>query len=256
MRIAHDKFMTVPAPPPGEATASRLPIWQSIAAALSAEIAAGHYSPGDKLPTEAALSARFDVNRHTVRHAIAALAKQELVHSRRGAGVFVTGRPADYPLGRRVRFHQSMLASGRAPSRRILRLETRVADRREAEELALNKAARVHVLQGVSLADGVPVAMFVSVFPAALLPGFCTAIQADGSVTAAFAADGITDYTRASTRLTALAADALVARHLHMPQGGPVLRSEAINIDPLGRPIEFGTTWFAGSRVTLTVAPE
>lgn len=256
--------MTVSRPPgdaagdTGEAAtvAARVPVWQSIAATLAAEIAGGHYGPGDKLPSEAALSARFGVNRHTVRHALAALAGQDLVHPRRGAGVFVTGRPTDYPLGRRVRFHQSMLASGRAPSRRILRLETRMADRREASELALTEGAGVHVLEGISLADGVPMALFVSVFPAAPLPGFCTAIRVNGSVTAAFAADGIADYTRASTRLTALAADTLVARHLHLPSGAPVLRSEAVNIDPQARPIEFGTTWFAGDRVTLTVVPE
>ena len=37
------------------------------------------------------------------------------MHSRRGAGVFVTARPTDYPLGRRVRFHQNVLAAGQTP---------------------------------------------------------------------------------------------------------------------------------------------
>jgi GntR family transcriptional regulator, phosphonate transport system regulatory protein len=245
-----------PAVPPKVPAPPRVPVWRGIAAALRAEIAGGQYRPGDKLPTEAALAARFGVNRHTVRHALAALAEQGLVHARRGAGVFVTGRPADYPLGRRVRFHQNMLASGRTPSRRILRLETRAADRREAAALALEDGAPVHVLEGLSLADEVPVALFLSLFPAALLPGFCKAIRADGSVTAAFAADGIGDYTRASTRLTALAADTLMARHLHLSPGAPILRTQAINIDLQGRPIELGTTWFAGDRVTLTVAPD
>ncbi|MEC8041266.1 MAG: GntR family transcriptional regulator, partial [Pseudomonadota bacterium] len=44
---------------------AKTPIWKSIAATLSNEIAAGHYSPGDKLPTEAQLASRFSVNRHT-----------------------------------------------------------------------------------------------------------------------------------------------------------------------------------------------
>ena len=30
----------------------------------------------------------------------------------------------------------------------------------------------------------------------------------------------------------------------------------AVNVDAAGQPIEFGTTWFAGERVTLTVSPE
>ncbi|MFN3294181.1 MAG: GntR family transcriptional regulator, partial [Gemmobacter sp.] len=77
----------------------RAALWTAIAETLRGEIAQGLYPPGARLPTEAALSARFGVNRHTVRHALAALAQDGTVHARRGAGVFVTARPTDYPLG-------------------------------------------------------------------------------------------------------------------------------------------------------------
>lgn len=231
-------------------------IWRSIAATLTAEISAGHYRPGDKLPTEAALSARFGVNRHTVRHALAALADAGAVHARRGAGVFVTAASTDYALGRRVRFRQNVLASGRTPSRQILRQETRAAGPGEAAALALPVGALVQVVEGLSLADGTPLAMFRSIFPTARFPDLLEAITRLGSITAALSDAGITDYTRAETRITALAADALLALHLRLPQGAPLLRSVAVNVDAAGEPIEFGTTWFAGDRVTLTVSPE
>jgi len=83
------------------------------------------------------MSARFGVNRHTVRRALADLGAQGVVHARRGAGVFVAARPTEYPLGRRVRFHQNLAASGRTPSRRTLMLDTRRPDRAEAEALLL-----------------------------------------------------------------------------------------------------------------------
>jgi GntR family phosphonate transport system transcriptional regulator len=105
----------------------RTPIWSSIAANLTAEIAAGTYAQGTKLPTEAQLALRFGVNRHTVRRALGALAEAGVVQPRRGAGVFVTSVPTEYPLGRRVRFTQNVLASGRTPSRRLLRSEIRPA---------------------------------------------------------------------------------------------------------------------------------
>ena len=70
---------------------------------------------------------------------------------------------------------------------------------------------------------------------------------------AALAEAGVADYTRASTRITAIAADALLALHLRLSPGAPLLRSVAINVDAAGLPIEFGTTWFAGDRVALTV---
>ncbi len=231
-------------------------LWSAIAATLTTEIASGHYRPGDKLPTEAALAARFGVNRHTVRHALSALAERGLVHSRRGAGVFVAQRPTDYPLGRRVRFHQNVLAAGQTPSRRINRAETRPSDPEEARALRLKVSEAVHVVEGVSLADGQPIAAFRSVFPAARFPGFLDLVRESGSITRSLAASGLVDYTRAETRLTAQLADPVLAVALAVRPGAPVLRTVAVNVDPGGVPVELGTTWFAGERVTLTVADQ
>lgn len=232
----------------------RAALWKTIVGSLSAEIAGGHYRPGDKLPTESQLAARFGVNRHTLRHALAELAQAGTVHARRGAGVFVASVPTDYPLGRRVRFQQNVLASGRTPSREILLLETRACDAREAAALGLVPGAAVHVVEGLSLADAVPLAMFRSVFPAARFPGLLAALARLNSITAALAEAGVADYIRASTRLTAKVADALLALHLRLGTGAPVLRAVAVNVDAAGQPVEYGTTWFAGDRVTLTVS--
>jgi GntR family phosphonate transport system transcriptional regulator len=137
-----------------------------------------------------------------------------------------------------------------------LRLETRKADAREAEALALHNGAEVHVFEGLSLADGVPLAMFRSVFPAARFPGLPSRLAEVASVTAALAAEGLPDYTRASTRLTAKAAHGTLALQLRLAEGAPILRSVAVNVDAAGVPVEYGHTWFAGDRVTLTVTPE
>ncbi len=231
-------------------------IWSSIAATLRHEIAEGTYPPGSRLPTEAALSARFGVNRHTLRRALADLAEAGVVVSRRGSGVFVASRPTDYRLGRRVRFHQNVAASGRTPSRRITRLETCRATPGEAETLKLAERAEVHVVEGVSLVDGQPLATFRSVFPAARFPGLLAALEEKSSITAALAACGLTDYTRQETRLTARLADPVLALALQVRPGAPVLRSVAVNVDAEGTPVEYGTTWFAGDRVTLTVGPD
>ncbi len=236
--------------------ASRAPIWRSIAALLSDELGRGHYGVGEKLPTEADLSARFGVNRHTVRRALAALAAEGLVRPRRGAGVFVAATPTDYPLGRRVRFHQNLRAAGRLPGKSILSIVTRAADAEEAEALGLPPGAKVHVYDGLSLADGQPIAVFRSVFSAARLPDLPRHLAQDRSVTAALARGGVADYTRASTRISAVAATPTQALHLRLPEGAPVLRSVAVNVDPDGRPVEFGRSWFAGDRVTLTLSGE
>ena len=232
---------------------ARTPIWKSISDTLTAEISQAHYKPGEKLPTEAQLAARFGVNRHTVRHALSAMADNGLVHSRRGAGVFVTQTPTTYPIGRRVRFHQNLTDAGRVPTKRILALMTRGAGPRERDALKLASNAEVHYLEGLSLADGQPIALSRSVFPAARFPTLPKDIEDTQSITEVFARAGIFDYTRVSTEITAKLATATQALHLQIPEASPILRSIGVNADPEGQPIEYGHTWFAGDRVTLSV---
>ena len=64
----------------------------AIASDLIAEITAGQYPPGARLPSEAALCAHYDVSRSSVREALGRLAALELITTRRGAGggAFVT----------------------------------------------------------------------------------------------------------------------------------------------------------------------
>jgi GntR family transcriptional regulator, phosphonate transport system regulatory protein len=222
-------------------TLPRTPIWKSIAGTLADEIARGHWAVGERLPTEAELSTRFGVNRHTVRRSLAALGDEGVVHSRRGSGVFVAGKPTEYPLGRRVRFHQNLRAAGRLPGKEILAIATRAADAEEAEALDLLPGVEVHAYEGLSLADGQPIATFRSVFPAARFPDMPRHLFEERSVTAALARGGVPDYTRASTRLTAVAATATQALHLSLPEGAPLLRSVSINVDGEGAPSNTAT---------------
>ncbi len=232
---------------------TKTPVWKSIALSLTSDIAEGRYHTGDRLPTEAQLAATHGVNRHTVRRALSDMADQGLVHARRGAGVFVAARPTDYPIGKRVRYHKSISASGKIPGKTILALTTRAADQAEAKALNLHAGDAVHVYDGLSLADGQPIGLFQSVFPADRFPDILKALTETQSVTKALRHCGVADYTRVSTRLTARAATATQALHLQLTEGAPVLFSVGINADPHGEPVEYGRTVFAGERVTLTL---
>ncbi len=232
---------------------ARKTLWHSIATTLLGEIGSGIYPKGGKLPTEADLARRFGVNRHTVRAALAHMAAQGAVHARRGSGVFVAQDVADYRLGRRVRFHQNISALGRLPSRKITRAETLPASAEEAAVLGLDRGALVHVVEGLSLADGQPIAMFRSAFPARLA-GFLAAIEQTGSITQSLAACGIADYARRETRITAHIAEGLQSAALQVASGAALLRTAAVNAASDGRAVEYGMTWFAADRVALVLA--
>ncbi|MFC7539728.1 GntR family transcriptional regulator [Siccirubricoccus deserti] len=76
--------MTMPPANSALARGQGVALWRQIAGSLEAEIAAGGLAPGARLPTEAELTARFRVNRHTVRRAMEELENRGLVRVEQG----------------------------------------------------------------------------------------------------------------------------------------------------------------------------
>jgi Transcriptional regulators len=62
-------------------------------------IKSGAYGPNERLPTEHALAAEFQVSRPVVRDALQRLRDQGLIYSRRGSGSFVRNHGLKEPLG-------------------------------------------------------------------------------------------------------------------------------------------------------------
>ncbi|MDG4762367.1 GntR family transcriptional regulator [Micromonospora sp. WMMD710] len=72
--------------------------YREIAAALRSAIEAGTHQPGDRLPTEQALAAEYDVSRETVRRALAALKTAGLVTTATSQGTIVARPPVRVTL--------------------------------------------------------------------------------------------------------------------------------------------------------------
>lgn len=69
------------------------PAYKQIADALRAQIESGSLAPGEKLPSESALTQQFKVAQGTIRQALAVLRGEGLVVAEHGRGVFVRSRP-------------------------------------------------------------------------------------------------------------------------------------------------------------------
>lgn len=229
--------------------------WRQIAESLGDEITGAHY-PDGRLPTEPDLAARFGVNRHTIRRAVAALAEQGLVRVEHGRGTFIANRHIDYLLGRRTRFSTNLQRQGREPGHRLVATTRGPADAVTAQELALAPGAEIVEITAVGYADGAPVSYGVSRFPAERFAALPAAFAETGSITAALAACGVTDYTRRTTALVARMPTEIEARYLEQPLTRPVLQSDAVNLDAAGVPIQRSVTAFSGDRVQVLVAAD
>lgn len=74
------------------------PLYAQIAARLRAQIAAGEYAAGSRVPSEHELSERFRVGRPTVRQATELLVQERVLVRRRGSGTYVNEPPREVDL--------------------------------------------------------------------------------------------------------------------------------------------------------------
>ncbi len=87
-------------------------LWRCIADDFEQMILVGKYDNAERLPAESEIAARYGVNRHTVRRAMAELAARGLVRTERGSGTFVKTDKLDYRIGERTRFSEIIAAAG------------------------------------------------------------------------------------------------------------------------------------------------
>lgn len=232
---------------------TKTPVWREIYATLRGEISAGQYRTGDRLPTEKVLSERFGVNRHTVRRALAEMTADGTIQVRRGSGAYVAEGIIDYRLGAKVKFSQNIAQLGRVPAHRLLRAEAVEADETVARYLALKPGAPVARLETVGEADDLPINYVEQHLPLERFVGIIDAFREALSLTAALKQYGVVDYRRAWTRITARVPSRAVALQLRQPETTPVLRSEGVNLDMAGAPIEYAVAYWAGGRTQFVI---
>ncbi len=230
-------------------------IWKQIERQLLRDIAQGLFKPGEKLPTEMELAARFHVNRHTVRNAIKALTDSNVTRVEQGRGTFVQEVILDYPLGSRTRFSQIVSSRHRMPDKSLIKASVEKASKTIARNLQIRPATPVIRLESLSIADGIPLAHSISYLPEERFQGIEKIFAEKKSLTESLKAYEVRDYTRKFTRIIAQMPSAKLAGLLKQAKNKPILQTESVDVDVVSKPIEYGITSFSSERTQLLVKP-
>lgn len=228
-------------------------LWRRIADDIEQSIARGVFKQGDKLSGEVDIAARFGVNRHTVRRAIAALAERGVVRAERGSGTYVEARPLAYPIHRRTRFSEIVGEAGRAAGGRLIASVTEAANGDVARRLRTEAGAPVVRLETLRHADRVPLCVATTWLSARRFPDAAHVYAASQSMTRMLAHFGVRDYARRRTDVTAAMADAADASNLKIALGRPLLVVNKVDVDENGVPVLVSRTRFAADRVALII---
>lgn len=233
--------------------APRQSFWSHIANEIAQAIGQGVYVPGERLPSEHTLAETFGVNRHTIRRSIAALCQRGLLRSEQGSGTYVEDFAVDLAIGKRTRHRQNLAQAGLRGGLQVLMAERVRASADQARALQVSTRSALLHLQILGEGGGQPLHVSDRYFPLPRFEGLEDVVRETGSITAAFAAHGVSDYVRHESRISARLPGAGTAALLRQPVTRPVLLVTKVNTDLDNQPIELAETWFAGDRVTLTV---
>ena len=217
---------------PAQPTPAFSPLYQQIKGLILQSLQAGEWKPGEAIPSEMELAARFRVSQGTVRKAIDELAAENLVVRRQGKGTFVATHSEQHV---QYRFLRLMPDSGDLDSegpaqRNILECKRVRAPADVARALALRSGDAVLQVRRVLSFGGVPTILEDLWLPGQSFKGLTATqmAQYQGPTYAMFEVDFGVRMVRAVENIRAITPDAAQCELLQVPAGMPLLSVERI----------------------------
>lgn len=221
---------------------------------LAEAIAEGKLEPGERLPPERELAGRVGVSRMTLRQALAALQRRGLVTRVRGrrGGTFVAEPKIERDMTTLAGLTQQLRRQGHQAGARVLSTRRGPSGMRTADALGLAVGQEVYEIVRLRLADGEPLALERSLFPAERFPGLLEC-PLEGSLYELLEDQYGEPPRRAVERLEPLVAHPSEAQLLHVSAGAPLLLVERTAYSAAGVPVEYARDLFRGDRTRVLV---
>jgi GntR family transcriptional regulator len=221
---------------------------------LADAIAAGQLRPGDRLPTEHDLAAWLGVSRMTLRHALGELAQRGLVTKAvgRNGGTFVAEAKFEQDLTTLAGFSEQLRRHGQVAGATVLAAAQIPASPAAAAALGLAEGDPVHEVRRIRLADGRPMVIEHSLFPAGLFPDLLDC-RLDGSLYELLEERYGLRPHRAREMLEPVVAGVREAEALEVDEGAPLMLVERTAYSRDGQPLEFARDLFRGDRTRVVV---
>ena len=221
------------------ATPSFSPLYQQIKVLLVQSLQAGEWLPGQGIPSEVDLAARFKVSQGTVRKAIDELATDNVLVRRQGKGTFVATHAEE---STQYRFLRLTPDDGSSPDlqRRLLECRRMRAPAEVARLLALKGGEAAVQVRRLLLAADSPVVLDDLWLPGTLFKGL-SAERLEGwrgPMYRLFEAEFAVHMIRAEEKIRAVAAGDEEAGLLGVAPGTPLLSVERLSFTYGDRPVE------------------
>ncbi len=226
-----------------------VPLHFQIRASLIEMIERGEIQPGQPLPSERELAARYEVSLSPMRQAILDLVKEGVLYRRPGAGTFLREPPRTERVSVLTSFSESLRTRGANVQVEILAQE-KVPAPPEIGDLLGRATRRAILVERLTVIDGVPAAALRSYLPAARFPGLEDAELPRGSLYRYLESVGVTPM-RAETTVQVVPCSTPRSEHLRVAAGAPLLQASGAVFDAADDVIEVFEVQYRSDAVRL-----
>jgi len=216
------------------------PLYQQIKVLLTQGLISGEWGPGDAIPSEMELAARFGVSQGTARKAIDELAAENILMRRQGKGTFVATHSEHMVKLRFLRL-VSVDGSKELLYNKLLSCERASASARIARMLEIKTGSAVIEVKRLLLFSDKPLILDRIILPASAFKGVTAERieEFNGSMYRIYESLLGIRMVRAEERLAAVAADAQTALALALAPGTPLLSIERVSFTYGDKPMEW-----------------
>ncbi|NNC10365.1 GntR family transcriptional regulator [Planctomonas sp. JC2975] len=230
----------------------RVPLHELVRTSIRDRILSGDLAPGDALPSEAELCARFGASRGPIRQAMSALSAEGLIETSQGRVPTVTRAPLAQSIDDFFSFSAWVSAIGHRPGQHTIELALRRPDPVLASQLRIETDDLAVQLLRIRSIDGEPAMLERTAFVAEvgrLLFDFDT----DAGSLFDYLIDRGVPLDHGEHTIDAIAADAVDSEHLHVAQGTPLLRVRRVTTSADGDVLEVSDDRYRTDRADLVV---
>jgi len=216
------------------------PLYRQIKNLILQSLEGGEWGPGDLIPSETELAARYNVSQGTVRKAVDELAADNLLLRRQGKGTFVASHDDPRAFFRFLRL--AAISGEIGPSRSVpLECWRAKAGQEAARTLGLKLAAPIIIVRRLLEFGEKPVVLDEIYLPGETFAGLTLDLLKgwQGSLYSLFESQFGVRMVRAEERLRAVAADRNTAEILKVAAGSPLLSVERVSYSYGDRPMEW-----------------
>lgn len=211
--------------------------------------------PGDKLPTEAQLTARFKISRPALREALKLLEQDDVIYVEHGRGRFISAMAA-VQVDRPITVFESVTDMARQygykPHNKVLSISEETPDATISSQLRLQPGERVIRIERLRLENETPIMYCVDYVPRSIIPTRLYDIDWSGSLLSLLEQHKQRPRMSAASVAAVMLPEEVVERN-DLRDFGPALLITETCFNASGMPVIYAIDYHRGSHFTFSL---